>query len=47
MIDHTDKTGMRPLDRAICCNNITVVERLLRRGAKLGMMSELLENRLR
>ena len=35
-IEHVDLHGMRPLDRAIGCRNIPVVQCFLRRGAKLG-----------
>lgn len=35
-MEHVDLHGMRPLDRAIGCRNIPVVQCFLRRGAKLG-----------
>lgn len=35
-VEHVDLHGMRPLDRAIGCRNIPVVQCFLRRGAKLG-----------
>ena len=35
-VEHVDLHGMRPLDRAIGCRNILVVQCFLRRGAKLG-----------
>lgn len=35
-MEHVDLRGMRPLDRAIGCRNIPVVQCFLRRGAKLG-----------
>lgn len=36
MIEHADLEGVRPLDRAISCRNIPVVQCFLRKGAKLG-----------
>lgn len=36
MLEHVDMSGMRPLDRAIACRNVPVVQSFLRRGAKLG-----------
>lgn len=35
-VEHVDIHGMRPLDRAIGCRNVLVVQCFLRRGAKLG-----------
>lgn len=35
-IEHVDINGMRPLDRAIACRNVQVVQVFLKRGAKLG-----------
>lgn len=35
-VEHVDLHGMRPLDRAIGCRNVPVVQCFLRRGAKLG-----------
>jgi hypothetical protein len=36
MIEHVDINGLRPLDRAISCRNVPVVQCFLRKGAKLG-----------
>lgn len=36
VIEHTDFSGMRPLDRAIGSRNTSVVVTLLKKGAKLG-----------
>lgn len=36
VIEHVDINGMRPLDRAIGCRNIQVVQCFLKKGAKLG-----------
>lgn len=35
-IEHVDKIGMRPLDRAIGCRNVPVVVCFLKKGAKLN-----------
>lgn len=35
-IEHADLQGVRPLDRAVGCRNIPVVQCFLRKGAKLG-----------
>ena len=35
-IEHIDSIGMRPIDRAIGCNNREVVMCFLRKGAKLS-----------
>lgn len=37
-VEHLDKSGMRPLDRAIGCRNTSVVSVLLKKGAKLGQL---------
>lgn len=36
MLEHVDMNGVRPLDRAIMCRNLSVVQSFLKRGAKLG-----------
>ncbi len=36
IIEHADLEGIRPLDRAIGCRNLSVVQCFLRKGAKLG-----------
>ena len=36
LIEHVDKIGMRPLDRAIGCRNVPIVICFLKKGAKLG-----------
>lgn len=35
-IEHEDNNGMRPLDKAIGCQNTAIVICFLRKGAKLG-----------
>ena len=35
-VEHEDISGMRPLDRAISCHHIDVVNCFLCRGAKIG-----------
>jgi len=35
-VEHEDISGIRPLDRAISCHHIDVVNCFLRRGAKIG-----------
>ena len=35
-MEHVDKEGMRPLDRAISAGHSAVVHCFLRKGAKLG-----------
>jgi ankyrin repeat protein len=35
-METTDRKGIRPLDRAIACNNANVAQLFLRKGAKLG-----------
>jgi len=39
-VEHEDVSGMRPLDRAISCRHIDVVQCFLRRGAKIGNISQ-------
>lgn len=36
MLEHVDINGLRPLDRAIMCRHLPVVQSFLKRGAKLG-----------
>lgn len=35
-MEHVDRRGMTPLDRAIGCGNVQVVQCFLRKGAKLA-----------
>lgn len=42
-MEHLDKSGMRPLDRAIGCRNTSVVSVLLKKGAKLGKYADLVK----
>ena len=43
-IQHCDATGMCALDRAIGCQNVTVVELLLARGATMQVSSWTMAN---
>jgi len=38
-VEHEDISGTRPLDRAISCRHIDVVNCFLRKGAKIGTVS--------
>ena len=35
-MEHVDLNGLRPLDRAIECENIAAIQVFLKKGAKLG-----------
>ena len=44
MMEHVDLNGMRPLDRAIGCQNTSSVQCFLKKGAKLGPATWALAN---
>ena len=35
-MEHVDLKGLRPLDRAIDCENLAAIQVFLKKGAKLG-----------